>query len=60
MHVLKLLAGAGFMINVRKCKFLVSRLTVVGQEVEEQCYRPIEKPIQKLFGAQPPQTYKQL
>ena len=60
MEVLKALAGAGFMINVRKCKFLVDRLTVVGQEVEDQCYKPIEKPIHKLFGARPPQTYKQL
>lgn len=32
--VLVELARAGFMINMRKCKFLVNRVKIVGQEVE--------------------------
>ena len=35
MAVLKALAKAGFMLNVRKCRFLVDRLTLVGHEVED-------------------------
>ena len=53
---IRALTQAGFMVNIRKSKLLVRRATLVGMEIEEGFYRPIAKPIQKLFGTQPPRT----
>jgi hypothetical protein len=35
VDALRALTTAGFMINLRKCKFCVRRVKIVGQEVED-------------------------
>jgi len=36
---MRALAGAGFMLNLRKCQFLRPRVTIVGVEVCRGSYR---------------------
>lgn len=52
--VLRALTEAGFMINVRKSKLMVRRASIVGMQVEDGLYSPLDKPLKKLFGEAPP------
>ena len=57
-EILSALVSKGFMINLRKCKFLTQVAEIVGQRVYAMMYKPIEKPLVKLFSGQPPTTLK--
>ena len=52
------LAEAGFMINMRKSKFLTPAAKIVGVQLSEHLFTVIDKPIIKLFGTKAPRTYK--
>lgn len=60
LAIIRALTTAGFMVNIRKSKLLALRATLVGMEIKEGFYRPISKPLQKLFGTEPPKTRKDL
>ena len=39
--VLKRLTSAGFMINIKKCRFLVSSMKMLGHVIAGDCQKPI-------------------
>ena len=43
LQVLGVLVQAGFMINLRKCKFLVPEAVVLGYQVRNSGYRLVDK-----------------
>ena len=58
MEVLRALAAAGFMINIRKSKFVRPAAKIVGVHLTRSIYHVIDKPIIKMFGSKPPRTYR--
>ena len=60
LEALVTLAKRGFMLNLKKCKFLVKRLEIVGHEVENGLYTVKDKVVCRLFEVPPPKTFKQL
>ena len=60
MDVLRALAKAGFMINIRKSKFCEPATKIVGVHITRQMYSVIPKPVVRLFGTKPPRSYRQV
>ena len=60
LAVLRALTCAGFMINIRKSKLLSRRASIVGMNVRDGLYWPIDKPLRKLFGEEPPRDLTSL
>ena len=59
-RILFALAKAGFMINMRKSKFLTLVAKIVGVQLSGHLFTVIDKPIIKLFGTKAPKTFKQV
>ena len=58
MDVLRVLAAAGFMINIRKSRFCEPAAKIVGVHITRQMYSIIPKPVIRLFGTRPPRSYR--
>ena len=51
MTVLRRLTNAGFMVNVKKCKFLVSQMKMLGHVISADCQRPVFTSLKALVEA---------
>ena len=60
LRVLRVLTQAGFMVNLRKCKFLRGRVTVLGTSFFDYSYRLGDKTLKKWVSMQLPRNLKQL
>lgn len=60
LQVLKMLTSAGFMVNLRKCKFLRPRVTVLGCSFFDRGFQLGEKTMMKWTQVQLPKTLKDL
>ncbi|KAI5742445.1 hypothetical protein M8J77_007259 [Diaphorina citri] len=58
--VLKVLTDAGFSLNLKKCRFVVKRITYLGYEIENGEIRPNSKKIDSLTKLPPPGTIRSL
>jgi hypothetical protein len=60
LRVLRVLTQAGFMVNLRKCKFLRGRVTVLGTTFFDSSYQLGDKTLKKWVNMQLPRNLKQL
>jgi hypothetical protein len=60
LRVLEALTGAGFMVGLKKCKFLVKQCVVLGYQVMAHGYRLACKFLRKWTSLQPPRSLKEL
>jgi hypothetical protein len=60
LGVLRALTQAGFMINLRKCKFMEARVELLGLEIFEGSYRIGEKSLRKWASLRIPRTLHDL
>lgn len=58
--VLRVLADAGFSINIKKCVFVTSKIKYLGYEVENGEIRPNSAKIDALIKLPPPSTLQKL
>ncbi len=60
LRVLRVLTDAGFMVNLRKCKFLRPRVTVLGTTFFDHSFQLGDKTLKKWVGMQLPHSLKEL
>ena len=60
VKVLRVLTEAGFMVNLRKCKFLRGRVTVLGTSFFYYSFRLGDKSLKKWVDMRLPKNLKEL
>lgn len=60
LTMLRVLTSAGFMVNLRKCKFLATRVTVLGVSFYNYQFQLGAKTLKKWVKVEVPTTLKEL
>lgn len=60
MKAMTLMILAGIPVNIKKCQFLVAKLSILGYILCQDCIQLGDKAVKKLFGSKLPRTRKEL